>query len=88
MSEAASSSSVPPNATSEDQLTTRIPISRLRPLIKLDPDVQITAQDAVYLIAKGKGPFPPSHFSNKHDDKLAHKVALQTNVTHFCLVCQ
>jgi hypothetical protein len=26
--------------------------------------------------------------SNKLDDKLAHKVASQTNVTHFCLVCQ
>jgi hypothetical protein len=35
-----------------------------------------------------KGAFPPSHFSNKLDDKLAHKVALQKNVTHFCLVCQ
>jgi hypothetical protein len=35
-----------------------------------------------------KGAFSPSHFSNKLDDKLAHKVALQTNVTHFCLVCQ
>jgi hypothetical protein len=32
--------------------------------------------------------FPPSRFSNKLDDKLAHKVALQTNVTLFCLVCQ
>jgi hypothetical protein len=32
--------------------------------------------------------FPPSRFSNKLDDKLAHKVASQTNVTHFCLVCQ
>jgi hypothetical protein len=29
-----------------------------------------------------------SHFSNKLDDKLAHKVASQINVTHFCLVCQ
>jgi hypothetical protein len=34
------------------------------------------------------GAFPPSDFSNKLDDKLAHKVASQTNVTHFCLVCQ
>jgi hypothetical protein len=38
--------------------------------------------------AISKGAFPPSHFFNKLDDKLAHKVALQTNVTHFCLVCQ
>jgi hypothetical protein len=35
-----------------------------------------------------KGAFPPSHFSNKLADKLAQKVASQTNVTHFCLVCQ
>jgi hypothetical protein len=35
-----------------------------------------------------KGAFPPSHFSDKLDDKLAHKVASQTNVTLFCLVCQ
>jgi hypothetical protein len=35
-----------------------------------------------------KGAFPLSHFSNKHADKLAHKVALQTNVTHLCLVSQ
>jgi hypothetical protein len=35
-----------------------------------------------------KGAFPPSHFSNKLDDKLAHQVASQTNVTHLCLVCQ
>jgi hypothetical protein len=32
------------------------------------------------------GAFPPSHFSNKLADKLAQKVASQTNVTHFCLV--
>jgi hypothetical protein len=38
--------------------------------------------------AKGKGAFQHSHFSNKLDDKLAQKVASQTNVTHFCLVCQ
>ena len=37
----------------EEQYSTRIPLTRLRPLIKLDPDVQITAQDAVILIAKG-----------------------------------
>jgi hypothetical protein len=35
-----------------------------------------------------EGAFTPSHFPNKLDDKLAHKVASQTNVTHFCLVCQ
>jgi hypothetical protein len=34
------------------------------------------------------GAFPPSHFSNKLADKLAHKVASQTNVRHLCLVCQ
>jgi hypothetical protein len=34
------------------------------------------------------GAFPPSHFCNKLADKLAQKVASQTNVTHFCLVCQ
>jgi hypothetical protein len=33
-----------------------------------------------------KGAFPPSHFSNKLDDKLAHKVTSQKNVTHFCLL--
>jgi hypothetical protein len=41
-----------------------------------------------HVLHSSKGAFPPSHFSNKLDDKLAHKVALQTNVTHFCLVCQ
>jgi hypothetical protein len=35
-----------------------------------------------------KGAFPPSHFSNKLADKLAHKVPSQTNVTHLCPVCQ
>jgi hypothetical protein len=35
-----------------------------------------------------KGASPPSHFSNKLDDKLAHKVDIQTNMTHFCLVRQ
>jgi hypothetical protein len=35
-----------------------------------------------------KGAFPPSHFCNKLDDKLAYKVAPQTNFLHFCLVCQ
>jgi hypothetical protein len=39
-------------------------------------------------IAHTKGAFPPSHFSNKLADKLAYKVASQTNVTHFCLVSQ
>ena len=38
---------------SDQFFSTRIPLTRLRPLIKLDPDVQITAQDAVFLIAKG-----------------------------------
>jgi hypothetical protein len=37
---------------------------------------------------KTKGAFPPSHFSNKLADKLAHKVASQTNVRHLCLVFQ
>jgi hypothetical protein len=32
---------------------------------------------------KAEGAFPPSYFCNKLDDKLAYKVALQTNVTHF-----
>jgi hypothetical protein len=32
--------------------------------------------------------FPPSHLSSKLADKLALKVASQTNVTHLCLVCQ
>jgi hypothetical protein len=44
--------------------------------------------DLGHYVAVAKGAFPPSHFSNKLDDKLAHKVALQTNVTHFCLICQ
>jgi hypothetical protein len=38
--------------------------------------------------AFAKGAFPPSQFSNKLVDKLAHKIASQTNVTHLCLVCQ
>ena len=42
-----------PSSTADEQFSTRIPLTRLRPLIKLDPDVQITAQDAVFLIAKG-----------------------------------
>jgi hypothetical protein len=41
-----------------------------------------------FLLYLSKGAFPPSHFSYKLDDKLAHKVTLQTNVTHFCLVGQ
>ena len=40
--------------SSESDQQTRLPLTRLRPLIKLDPDVQITAQDAVFLIAKGE----------------------------------
>ena len=43
-----------PSSAADEQFSTRIPLTRLRPLIKLDPDVQITAQDAVFLIAKGK----------------------------------
>ena len=35
-----------PSSTADEQFSTRIPLTRLRPLIKLDPDVQITAQDA------------------------------------------
>ena len=42
------------SSSADDQFSTRIPMTRLRPLIKLDPDVQITAQDSVFLIAKGK----------------------------------
>jgi hypothetical protein len=40
------------------------------------------------IILLSQGAFPPSHFSNKLDDILAHKVASQTNVTPFCLFCQ
>jgi hypothetical protein len=59
------------------------PVVRLRALM---------ARQSVRLITNppivSKGAFPRSHFSNKLDDKLAHKVPEQTNVTHFCLVCQ
>ena len=30
----------------------RLPLSKLRPLVKLDPDVQLSGQDAVYAIGK------------------------------------
>lgn len=30
----------------------RLPLNKIRPMIKLDPDVQLTSQDSVYLIAK------------------------------------
>ncbi len=52
----APASPTPTPSTSWDppdpSLLLRLPLTRLRPLIKLDPDVQITAQDAVFMLAK------------------------------------
>ena len=35
-----------------DDNNLRLPLAKIRPMIKLDPDVQLTSQDSVYLIAK------------------------------------
>jgi hypothetical protein len=35
-----------------------------------------------------KGAFSPSNFCNNLANKHTHKVAFQTNVAHFCQVCQ
>ena len=45
---------IQPTSSSSDNpsLSLRLPVSKLRPLIKLDPDVQLPSQEAIYLIGK------------------------------------